>query len=73
MLRRFLTLLVLALVPLLTGALASGCTAAMPPDDNPEHMRIHWRADFATAKADAEREQKPILLITAAGDITGFC
>jgi hypothetical protein len=71
--RRALLVLVLALCPLLAGVLASGCTAAMPPDDNPEHLRIHWRKDFETAKADAEREQKPILMITAAGDITGFC
>ena len=65
--------LALLLGPLLLGALAQGCTAAMPPDDNPEHMQIRWRTDFASARAEAERTDTPILMVTAAGDITGFC
>ena len=62
-----------AILLLLGGLLISGCTAAMPPDECPTHLQIKWRADFDAARADAVREKKPILLVSAAGDITGFC
>ncbi len=54
-------------------ATSSGCLAAMPPDENPVHMQIKWRSSFPEAQKEALAVQKPILLVTAAGDITGFC
>ena len=54
-------------------ASVSGCLAYMPPDENPVHLKIEWRKTFAEAQADAKRLERPILLVTAAGDLTGFC
>lgn len=53
--------------------LAPGCLAHLPPDDDPVHMQIAWRSSFETAAAEAERTDKPILLVGAGGDITGPC
>ena len=61
------------LVASVLAPLGAGCTTHMPPDDSPEHLRIKWQKDYPAAKELAERTRKPILLITAAGDITGFC
>ena len=63
--------LLLALIP---WALA-GCLTHMPPESSPHpaHMQIHWRAGFEQAKEEAKETRRPILLVTAAGDITGFC
>lgn len=53
--------------------LLTGCLAFMPPDENPLHLEIDWRADFDAARAEAEESCKPLLVVTAAGDIAGFC
>ncbi len=58
---------------LLLATLLTGCTAFMPPDDNPIHLDIAWRADYDAAQEDARAARKPLLMVTAAGDITGFC
>jgi hypothetical protein len=59
---------------LLLPLLVVGCRLAhKPPDDDPQHLAIAWRADFERARVDAETADKPILLIGASGDITGVC
>jgi hypothetical protein len=63
-----------AALPLLAAlASLSGCLAYMPPDECPTHLEIRWRPSFEAAQADAKALGRPILLVTAAGDITGFC
>lgn len=51
---------------------ASGCTAAIPMVGE-SHLRIDWRADFASAADEARRTDRPILLVVAAGDKGGRC
>jgi hypothetical protein len=64
---RALTLLALA-APL------AGCLTHMPAEGpNAAHMAIRWRPGFEAACAEARDTRRPILLVTAAGDITGRC
>lgn len=66
-------ILPVSFLALLASSLASGCLAAMPPDENPVHLDIKWRKTFAEAQKAALETSKPILLVTAAGDLTGYC
>ena len=61
------------LLSILLLGLATGCLTHMPPDEYPEHLRIRWRKSFDEARLEAKKTKKPILLITAAGDLTGYC
>jgi hypothetical protein len=64
----------LALAPLALALVAlAGCSAYMPTDDDPVHMRIQWRNDFDQARRDAQTSGKPILLVLAAGDLQKVC
>lgn len=66
-----------ALIALLAALSAGGpgclLTSHMPYDDDPAHLAIRWRPDFAAAAREAEAEAKPLLAVIAAGDITGNC
>ena len=48
-------------------AVAALCLTAMPADQNPRHLDIHWRINAQKAFDDAKRLQKPMLIVAAAG------
>ena len=58
------------------GCLASlaltGCLTHIPPNNQLKHMAIHWAPDYEAAQERALSTGKPILLVMAAGEITGF-
>jgi hypothetical protein len=54
-------------------ALSSGCTTHMPLDGEPVHLAIRWRPSFEKAVDVALAAKKPVLLVCAAGEKTGFC
>lgn len=54
--------------------LSQGCMAYMSTNSTDQRFKeIAWREDFDVAVKDAKAKQKPILLVAAAGDLTGFC
>ncbi len=59
------------LLPLALLALSlTGCLAHVPVHSR-GHMKIHWRADFEAARADALRLGQPILTVMIAGEKDG--
>lgn len=52
--------------------LAAGCLSHLPPTGH-KHMEIHWAYDYAAAQSEAQRLQRPILVVMAAGQIDGQC
>ena len=59
-----------ASLPLL---LAACGWANMAPDEDPQHLRIHWRSDFAQATRDAVASARPMLVVMVAGGIQESC
>ncbi len=55
---------------LLFAMLLSGCFAHMPMHTT-EHFKVEWRADYATALADAQRLGRPVLVVMIAGEKDG--
>ena len=53
--------------------LLTGCFSHLPPDASPDHMNIAWASSFHTAQQRAVVEDKPLLAVLVAGDITGTC
>jgi hypothetical protein len=66
--------MVRSIVPLALGCtLVAGCLTGLPPDPDPRHMEIRWRADVVAAQREARATNKPLLIVGVAGDITGEC
>lgn len=63
----------LSLLAVASGWLLTGCLSYLPDGDVRDHLRIDWRPDFATAQAEAKATGRPILLVGAAGELSGFC
>jgi hypothetical protein len=60
-------------IPLLAvAALTTGCLSHLAPRSD-EHLAIHWEPGFDAARAHAEREGKPLLVVMVAGEIAGKC
>lgn len=52
--------------------LATGCVTHMAPI-NAKHMQIRWQRDFESARAEAQRSGRPMLVTLVAGDLQGLC
>lgn len=52
--------------------LAAGCITHMAPI-NAKHMKIPWQRDFESARTEAERSGRPMLVTLVAGDLQGLC
>jgi hypothetical protein len=51
----------------------AGCLAHMPADDDPVHLHIGWRSDFAEAVRKAAELRRPMLVCLVAGGIQESC
>jgi hypothetical protein len=60
------------LLACLASLVLTGCLTHIPPNNNLKHMAIDWAPDFASAQERALATGKPILMVMAAGQITGF-
>ena len=60
------------LSPLLAAASLAGCLGHLGPRSD-EHLAIDWAPGFTEARARAEREGKPLLVVMVAGEIAGEC
>lgn len=64
--------LLVSLLSLVSLAFGSGCATHMLPRAH-EHMKVRWAQSFDAAQAEAQRENKPLLVVMAAGDVDGPC
>jgi hypothetical protein len=59
------------IAPLAALALAACATHLLP--QRYDHLKIDWQRDYSAARARAAAENKPLLVVLAAGDIKGLC
>ena len=51
----------------------TSCLTSMPADRDPRQLSIEWSKTFEEAQQKAKKENKPLLVIYAAGDLTKEC
>ena len=54
-------------------ALFVSCLTSFPPDKDPDHLGIAWNHTYEQTQKKALEQNKPMLIVVAAGHLTKEC